>query len=628
MANQLAGESSPYLLQHQDNPVAWLPWGDAAFQEAAERDVPIFLSIGYATCHWCHVMAHESFENDNIAKQLNEMVCIKVDREERPDIDAAYMQVCQAMTGSGGWPMTIIMTPDKRPFFAGTYFPPEQRGNRPGVGELVTAIMAAWRDKRSELLHQANHIIAHLQKTIEGEPIREDAFGVAVAALQERFDSKNGGFGATPKFPSPHNLTFLLDHAPGMALQTLDAMATSGLHDAVGGGFHRYCTDAHWHLPHFEKMLYDQATLLLAYSKAYEMTGKPQFKEICLDIHSYVQRDLHLGGEAGGGYASAEDADSEGEEGMFYTWTWSELETLLGEDLPAFAAAYQLRPEGNIIDESTRQPIARNHLHWQHEMDEVMEARCKAALFEARKHRLRPLRDDKILTDWNGLYLAGLSQAARVLQNDDMLTDAVTLGSWLHEHRADAMHAPNVEAMLDDYAYLAWGYYELAQATGDASWLRAAAALIPSMLALQDDDGRLRMRATADTPLNPKDGYDGALPSGNGVAAWILARLGRIFEEPSWEEASARIRHAFGTQINQHPASFLTLLQAPVPSEWVLVGPDAPAMEARVRRSMGQSIIVPTSWSNEVAWLRSYTQPGAYQCKQYACQAPVQFADL
>ncbi|HET6347968.1 MAG TPA: thioredoxin domain-containing protein, partial [Candidatus Krumholzibacteria bacterium] len=418
-ANRLAREKSPYLLQHAHNPVDWFPWGDEAFNEARARDCPVFLSIGYSTCHWCHVMERESFENDEIAALMNAaFVCVKVDREERPDVDHVYMTACQMMTGSGGWPLSILITPDRRPFFAATYIPPA------AMRSFIPRVQAAWRDERENLLSDAGRIGEALARAMHTGRSSIDALDVMRRAYHElagRFDSTHGGFGGRPKFPSPHTLLFLLRYwkrsgdsgALDMVEKTLERMRRGGICDQVGYGFHRYSTDADWLLPHFEKMLYDQAMMLLAYTEAFQATGRVDFKQAALEIAEYVMRDLSA---PEGGFFSAEDADSEGEEGKFYVWTRAELDALLGEDAPLASAYFGVEDEGNFHDEASGRRSGANILFLPRPADEAARAaglapdalherieRIRQRLLTARSQRVRPHLDDKVLVDWNGL---------------------------------------------------------------------------------------------------------------------------------------------------------------------------------------------------------------------------------
>jgi uncharacterized protein YyaL (SSP411 family) len=495
-ANRLVQEKSPYLLQHAFNPVDWYPWGDEAFEKAKQQDKPIFLSIGYSTCHWCHVMERESFEDEHVARALNRVfVCIKVDREERPDIDSIYMAACQAMTGSGGWPLSILMTPEKRPFFAATYIPKTSHFDRMGLLELTERVEMLWQKSREEVNQAADKILAELQaaNTITpGEGMSEDMLDLAYTQLAARYDSDYGGFGQAPKFPTPHNLTFLLRYwqrtgkreALEIVEKTLTQMSRGGICDHLGFGFHRYSTDRQWLLPHFEKMLYDQALLAIAFLEAYQATGRSSFANTAREIFTYVLRDM-TGQE--GGFYSAEDADSEGEEGKFYVWSSAELQAILGEeDAALFSKVYNIRPEGNFFDEATHRLTGKNIPHLtmtppalagvadaeHREMsDRLTEIRKK--LYQTRSHRVPPHKDDKVLTDWNGLMIAALAIGGRVL-NDASFTKAARKaaefvlarlkkdGRLLKRYRQGTAALP---AHLDDYAFMVWGLLELYETT-------------------------------------------------------------------------------------------------------------------------------------------------------------------
>ncbi|MBU0517924.1 thioredoxin domain-containing protein, partial [bacterium] len=431
-SNKLSAESSPYLLQHADNPVDWYPWGDEAFARAKIEDKPIFLSIGYSTCHWCHVMAHESFENQEVADLMNEtFINIKVDREERPDIDNIYMTVCQLLTGSGGWPLTLIMTPDREPFYAATYIPRTARFGRLGMVELIPRINELWRNERSDLMKSANQIIDALRQvnsgTGESEALELDQklLDRAYGQLHGTYDAALGGFGGAPKFPTPHNLLFLLRywhrtqnvHALQMVENTLRQMRRGGVYDHIGFGFHRYATDAHWLLPHFEKMLYDQAMLTLAYTELYQITGKKRYRDIVEEILTYIRRDMT---SPEGGFYSAEDADSDGKEGKFYVWTEGKIRELLSpDDAETFIRVYNVKPKGNFREESSGAQTGENILHLEKSLsdhaaklsmsEKELSARLESArqiLFKHREQRIHPSKDDKILTDWNGLMIA------------------------------------------------------------------------------------------------------------------------------------------------------------------------------------------------------------------------------
>ncbi|MDX1587174.1 MAG: thioredoxin domain-containing protein, partial [Balneolaceae bacterium] len=445
--NRLADEKSPYLLQHADNPVNWYPWGEEAFTKAKEEDKPIFLSIGYATCHWCHVMAHESFEDEGVAEMMNRVfVNIKVDREERPDIDNTYMTVCQMLTGSGGWPLTIIMTPDKKPFYAATYIPKSGRYGRPGMRELIPRINGLWENDREKVHNSAEEIIQAFQKSNRqkpGEEVSTQLLDKAFQVYSKQYDEDHGGFGSSPKFPSPHNLMYLLrywhrsknERALKMVTDTLDAMRKGGLFDQVGYGFHRYSTDAEWLVPHYEKMLYDQAMLVMAYTEAWQATGNLRFKKTARHTIEYVLRDMQ---DSGGAFYSAEDADSEGEEGKFYIWSVDEIrETLPGPEAELAIEVFNLTEDGNYTDEASRQQTGKNILHYTKPIEELAEERdmpveklqnklddIRKQLYRKREQRERPLLDDKILTDWNGLMIAALAKSGRAFDEEKQIEAA------------------------------------------------------------------------------------------------------------------------------------------------------------------------------------------------------------
>ena len=436
--NRLAESSSPYLLQHKNNPVDWYPWGNEAFKKAAELDIPIFLSIGYSTCHWCHVMAHESFEDEQVAQLLNEnFISIKVDREELPEIDHVYMSVCQAMTGRGGWPLTIIMTPDKEPFFAGTYFPKNGSFGRPGMMELLPSIADAWKNKRAELVQSAEKINEYLVKSNTkelGTPLSKAILKETYSQFVNRYDKNHGGFGTQPKFPSPHNLVYLLRYhhmtddktALKMVEKTLQEMRLGGIFDHVGYGFHRYSTDKEWLVPHFEKMLYDQAMLVMAYTEAFQITGKPEYKKTAEEILTYVQRDMT---DAKGGFYSAEDADSEGEEGLFYIWSIQELQSIIGEkDTQFIQNIFNLTLEGNFKDEASGQSTGKNIFHLKTSISNSKDlkqfSQIREKIFHVREKRIHPLKDDKILTDWNGLMIAAMAKAGVAFQDNVLIESA------------------------------------------------------------------------------------------------------------------------------------------------------------------------------------------------------------
>ncbi|MEN3037834.1 MAG: thioredoxin domain-containing protein, partial [Candidatus Kryptonium sp.] len=508
--NRLINEKSPYLLQHAENPVDWYPWCDEAFEKAKVEDKPIFLSIGYSTCHWCHVMEKESFEDEEVAKILNEnFVSIKVDREERPDIDSVYMSVCQAMTGHGGWPLTIIMTPDKKPFFAGTYIPKHSRFGRIGLIDLLQRVSHLWKENKEKLLSLADEITTDLKQafsqSIVNDTIDESVLSLAYDQLKSQFDPEYGGFGKAPKFPIPHNLMFLLRYwrktgnpkALEMVEQTLNSMYLGGIYDHIGFGFHRYSTDRYWLLPHFEKMLYDQALLLIAYLETYQATQNQKYARICNEISSYVLRNLT---NPNGGFFSAEDADSEGEEGKFYLWEFNELKEILNQEEFNFVVGkFNIQIDGNYYDEVRKSKTGKNIFylteHLSNENITKWET-IRQKLFKYREQRIHPLKDDKILTDWNGLMICAFARAYSVLRNENYLNIAKNSadfilknllkdGKLLHRFRDGEA---KINAYLDDYAFLIWGLIELYEASFETKYLRNAIVLTEKMIQLFWDD--------------------------------------------------------------------------------------------------------------------------------------------
>ena len=504
--NRLVFESSPYLLQHARNPVDWYPWGDEAFEVARREDKPIFLSIGYSTCHWCHVMEHESFEDDEVAKLMNEaFVCIKVDREERPDLDHVYMSVTQAMAGNGGWPMTVIMTPDRKPFFAGTYFPKHGRFGRAGMMELVPQIAKAWREKREQVVasgEQVSEWMANIGKSDPGGDMEADVLALGYEQLASGFDPVEGGFGSKPKFPIPHNMLFLLQHhqrtgdaqARDMVVHTLKKMHRGGIFDQVGYGFHRYSTDEHWLLPHFEKMLYDQALMVMAATAAWQVSGDDALRVTAEQVLTYVLRDMT---SPEGGFYSAEDADSEGEEGLFYLWTYDELVEVLGEDeAELYARVYNVEREGNFREEASGRSTGRNIPHLSQPLSETaaeldmepgeLEERLEASrrkLFDVREERIHPLKDDKVLTDWNGLMIAACARAARAFDEPRYATAAKRAADFVLKELRDEngrllkryrLGQSGLPGTLSDYAFLTWGLLELYETSFEPRYVHRA----------------------------------------------------------------------------------------------------------------------------------------------------------
>jgi uncharacterized protein YyaL (SSP411 family) len=598
MVNRLAKEKSPYLLQHADNPVDWYPWEPEAFQKAEKENKPIFLSIGYSTCHWCHVMAHESFQDPNIATLMNNaFVSIKVDREERPDIDMLYMSVCQMMTGSGGWPLTIIMTPDKEPFFAGTYIPRETRFGRQGMVELIPRINEIWSTRKDEVLDSASQITAALHDATlreQGEELNEEVLNLAYEQLRERYDNEYGGFGGEPKFPTPHNLLFLLRYwkrtnngkALAMVEETLQALRCGGIYDQVGFGFHRYSTDRRWLVPHFEKMLYDQALLSVAYLETFQATGNEEYAGTAGEIFTYVLRDM-TGSE--GGFYSAVDADSEGEEGKFYLWNYNEVKQILTPEEADFAVkVYNIENDGNFGDDISGNKIERNILHMAKTYREMacelnmsvtgfhktLES-VRQKLLAQRNKRVHPNKDEKILTDWNGLMIAALAMGARVLNGPLYVNAAKSAARFIFSK----MFSPDgqllhrfydgesaVDANLDDYAFLIQGLLELYETTFDVDYLKSALKLNEYLLRHFWDDKNggffFASDVSEDLFIRQKEIYDGAVPSGNSIAMLNLLRLGRITGDSNFEQKASGLSRAFSKNVRNVPSAYAQLMVA------------------------------------------------------------------
>lgn len=606
MANRLINELSPYLQQHAHNPVDWYPWGEEAFTAARREDKPIFLSVGYATCHWCHVMERESFEDAQAAAALNRsFICIKVDREERPDIDALYMAACQMVTGSGGWPLTIVMTPDKHPFFAATYLPKQSVMGRLGLLDLCERISGLWVQERQRVLESAQVLNGHLAGAFEfeadtGQAPQAPVIDQALTQVAGRFDAQYGGFDTAPKFPTAHRLLFLLNayqrrrqpQLLEMVTRTLTAMRMGGIWDHVGFGFHRYATDRQWLLPHFEKMLYDQALLALAYLKAFELSGDPLFEQTAREIFGYVLRDMT---DDRGGFYTAEDADSEGEEGKFYVWSLSEFEAVLAQEGEAFpwAEIFNLQSDGNFHDEATRVKTGANIMHltrpWEHwagklSLDPQALAvhwqKARQRLFNARVKRVAPLKDDKILTDWNGLMIAALAQGGQLLKEPAYLAAARNAATFIldrmTDHRGGLLHRcrgekASVQATVNDYAFLTWGLVNLFNAEGDRKWLEKAAGLQQTMNSAFWDEANGGFFLTAaepqELPARPKEIYDGAMPSANAVALHNLIELGRLTGETSHAALAQKLISAFGGSVRRQPLAFLHTLDGWVKHE-------------------------------------------------------------
>ena len=587
--NRLQNETSPYLLEHADNPVNWYPWGEEAFRKAIEEDKPIFLSIGYSSCHWCHVMEQESFEDEDVAELMNEVfINIKVDREERPDIDKIYMDIAQLMTGRGGWPLTIIMTPDKKPFFAATYIPKESRTGLIGMIELIGNVKEIWTSQKQKALKSADEIAGHLnelsEKT-ESKKLDDSVLDAAFKTLLNFYDAENGGFGSSPKFPLPHNYLFLLrywnrtgnEQAHAIVEKTLKSMKMGGIWDHLGYGFHRYSTDANWLLPHFEKMLYDQALLSLAYIEAFQATCNIEYRETAEKIFTYVLRDMT---SEKGGFYTAEDADSEGEEGKFYLWTMEEINDILDKKEADFAIdIFNIKEEGNFLEESTKQSSSRNILHLEQSLPEIAlhynmtEEQVKGKiekirekLYREREKKMHPLKDDKILTDWNGLMIASLARASSVLNNEKYSRTAKKAADFilekLHSDNGELLHSyrsgeAGVKANLDDYAFFIMGLIELYEATFEISYLKKAIELNDRLIEKFWDNTNGGFYFTsldnADVISRMKYSSDGAIPSGNSIAMLNLTRLGKITARADLTEKATKLGEAFFSDVERNP---------------------------------------------------------------------------
>ncbi|MBI4537761.1 MAG: DUF255 domain-containing protein [candidate division NC10 bacterium] len=668
--NRLVHETSPYLLQHAHNPVDWYPWGKEALQRAKTEDRPILLSIGYSSCHWCHVMERESFENAELAALMNRhFVCVKVDREERPDLDAIYMAATVAMNnGQGGWPMTVFLAPDQRPFFAGTYFPPTDRLGRPGLGTLLTRIAEAWKQQREALLEQAAEVTEHLQERVQPAPgggIGEAEIRAAVRQLAMSFDKTYGGFDRAPKFPPHTALPLLLRHhrrtkdatALTMVTKTLDSMAQGGMYDQIGGGFARYSTDERWLVPHFEKMLYDNALLTQAYLEGFQVTGNAFYARIAREVLEYVLREM-TGPE--GGFYSATDADSEGVEGKFFVWTPQEIEAILGPDAGGwFCSYYDISDEGNWEGKSIpntprpRERVASRLGVPAEKLRQSLEA-GRATLYEARRRRVPPGLDDKVLTAWNGMMIAALADGARVLGESRYLSAAARAadflltalrrpdGRLLRTYRAGRAH---LDACLEDYAFLAEGLLNLYEAGGSIRYLREAAQLAERILAdFGDPDGGPFYETAADHEtliLRHRSGTDSATSNPNAVAAFVLARLAAQLDRPAFRQAATAAIQAYGKSISNYPRAFCKslavadfLMEGPI--ELVFVGrPGAAGYEALVREVgryyLPNRIVAHhdpgTGPPPDLPLLAGKGLVGGkaalYVCRSFACQAPV-----
>ncbi len=646
--NRLARETSPYLLQHASNPVDWYPWGEEAFQAARGRDVPLLLSIGYSACHWCHVMEHESFEDDATAELMNRLfVCVKIDREERPDVDAIYMDAVVSLTGHGGWPMTVFTTPDRRPFWGGTYFPPEPRGGMPSFAQVLDAVADAYRNRRSEVGRQADELTATIGRLTAGAktPLTAELPAAAIAALEQQFDGVHGGFGGAPKFPPSALLPFLLAHsdeARVMAVATLRAMADGGIHDQLGGGFHRYAVDGRWLVPHFEKMLYDNALLARAYAQGAIATGEQRFADVALGVLDYLDRELTL---PGGGVASAQDADTDGEEGLTFVWTPAEVAAVLGDAAAtaAVCARYGVTEAGNFDGSNVLSVVGP---------DDALLAQARPRLLAARATRPQPALDDKAIAAWNGMALAAYADAGRLLgvrahierarEIAAFLLDAMTLDGRLLRTWRDGR--AKIDAFSEDYGAVADGLIALHRATGELRWLDEARRL--TLLAVDlfgDGDGAFLQTPQDGERLVTRrpDVDDNPAPSGNSLIAGALLYLARCHGRADWEDRAVAALAEVAAIAGRAPQAFGNALQTvalatAVPREIAIVGrPDDPATTAL--RAVVDARYAPT----EVVVIASPDDPlfatvpllsgrhlvdgapAAYVCERFSCRRPV-----
>ena len=658
MSNHLKDQKSPYLLQHAENPVCWYPWCSQAFETARREDKPVFLSIGYSTCHWCHVMAHESFEDEAVARILNRaFVSIKVDREERPDIDAVYMSVCQAMTGSGGWPLTILMTPDQKPFYAGTYLPKRSRYGRMGLTELLLQTEQLWNGQRARLCHAGEEAAAWLMTSKEpaaAEPSRE-LIRRGALELSESFDAQWGGFGPAPKFPTPHNLLFLMHyaaleqdrHSMHMAVRTLKAMAKGGIYDHIGGGFSRYSTDEKWLIPHFEKMLYDNAMLIYTYSTAWQGTKEPCFLPVIRETVSYTLRELK---DEKGGFFCGQDADSDGVEGKYYALTPAEVCSVLGrEDGEDFCRFFGITEKGNFEGKSIPNLLEQDGLK-----DERMARLCKK--LDAYRHSRTFLhKDDKILTAWNSLMIAGLAKASFLLREPSWLDTAEAAQHFLETCLTDSRGRLYVRyrdgeaagtGNLEDYAYQAWALLELYQATWNVDCLSGAVRLAEQIIRWFRDPcrGGFYLYASDAEQLisRPKETWDGALPSGNSVAALVFSLLFSLTGEEIWHTEQERLFHYLAGTSGAYPSghcfALFAMCSAVYPSSQLLCVsagnrmPEEAAEELRRDCFPGLTVLLLTPENRDrlartAPFTAHYPIPDEgtvyYLCRGGACSAPV-----
>ena len=660
--NRLIFEKSPYLLQHASNPVDWYPWSEEAFELAKELNKPIFLSIGYSTCHWCHVMEHESFEDNEVASLMNDaFINIKIDREERPDIDNVYMDVTQKLTGRGGWPMTIIMTPEKMPFFAGTYFPKKSipKYNRQGMLDIIPQIKELWINKNDSLLQSANNIIENINKSNitsinDNVKLSDTILDKSFLSFKNRFDEIYGGFkNSRNKFPKPHDYSFLCKYylktknqeALDIVVKSLVEMRKGGIYDQIGFGFHRYSTDQKWLVPHFEKMLYDQALLIHAYLDAYQITNNPIFSKTVHEICKYVLETMT---DSQGGFYSAEDADSEGEEGTFYIWNSEELQIILNNEEYSFVSSnLNINNTGNCFVEGERTNIP--HLSsFMNELEEKKFSLIRKKIFDYRELRVHPLKDDKILTDWNGLMISALSRASILLDSPEYLKAAEKSANFIinnlivDEQRLLKRFRNNesgIDGMIEDYAFFIWGLIELYQSTFNDKYIELAARLsdyqIEHFWDFENGGFNFTSDLTEKLIISSKEIYDGAIPSGNSVSAYNFIRLSRILSRYDYEDISLKIFDTFSSKLNRYSSGSTMLLQAisfvEGPSYEIIIAGDANKSQSLIKYIQNHiqpnKVIILKSSSKIFNYLDLYKSkidgsPLVYVCQNYSCKLP------
>lgn len=659
--NRLIKEKSPYLLEHAYNPVDWYPWGQEAFDKAKAEDKPLFVSIGYSSCHWCHVMANECFSDQQVADLLNgAFVCIKVDREERPDIDAVYMAACQAMGRNCGWPLNVILTPNLNPFFVASYIPKTSRYGVIGMLDLIPQIMQIWKTQRSHMELVGEDVKRQI-KAMENRPaegqLDESVFVECYEHLEMDFDDKNGGFGVAPKFPTPHRLLFLMHYyvetgergALDIVETTLNKMRLGGIFDQLGGGFHRYSTDSQWLVPHFEKMLYDQALLALAYMEAYQLTGNQSYADITRQILEYVLRDLT---SSEGGFYSAMDADSEGEEGKFYLWTLTEVFDILpAADAELAVHVFGLKDEGNFAEQGRK--TGKNILHIAESLEDLAPYKgltiqelisrinsIRAALFETRKKRVPPALDDKVLVDWNGLMIAALAKAGKTLNQPKYIEAAEKAANFiLNNLSKDGVlyhryikNETAIEGLLDDYAFLSFGLIELYEATFNEKYLKIASELAKTMIEKFWDESRGGFFQTTEVADMPriKQLYDGAIPSGNSVALWVLLWLSRLINQPKYDQMAEQMTKIFADEVQSTPEAFTFFLSAMYmigqSSSVTIVGDQKDQGVNQMLDALGQRYLPNTIVQlkqPDLAYALFEGKAAAYVCKGKICMPPV-----